>query len=106
MPSRNLRLTAFEHADSDEDAEIANQGAAAQEMTGWRLWSVTGDQTYFFPPGYVLGAGGWVRVHSGPDAVDSPPSDLRWTRRYIWNNEGDEARLLDARGSEVDRWGY
>jgi len=39
-----------------------------------------------------------VLVHSGPDAGDNPPGHLRWTGAYIWNNDGDEARLVNAEG--------
>jgi competence protein ComEC len=67
---------------------------------------VRGDQWYSFPWGYTLAAGAHVRVHSGPGAVDNPPIDLRWTGTYIWNNDGDEARLYDSRGQLVDSWSY
>jgi hypothetical protein len=75
-------------------------------MTGWRIQSVVGDQWYAFPVGYVLAAGSTVQVNSGPDAVDNPPTDLRWTTAYMWNNNGDQARLYDAHGSVVDTWSY
>ncbi len=106
MPSGGLGITALQYEGSDEYVGITNQGTAAQDMSGWRLWSVVGDQTYHFTPGHVLGAGVTVRVHSGPGAIDNPPSGLRWTGRYIWNNDGDEARLYNASGSEVDRRSY
>lgn len=35
-----------------------------------------GNQTFEFPPGYVLAAGGSVQVHSGPDAYSAPPDHL------------------------------
>ena len=75
-------------------------------MTNWKIQSVEGDQWYTFPSGYVLGAGSTVYVHSGPDAQANPPTDLLWTRAYIWNNDGDEARLYDAQGGLVDSWAY
>jgi competence protein ComEC len=75
-------------------------------MTNWRIQSVVGDQWYAFPNGYVLAAGGHVRVHSGPDAVDSPPPDLKWTGAYIWNKNSDEARLYDSQGGLVHSWSY
>lgn len=75
-------------------------------MTGWQIHSVTGNQWYDFPSGYSLQAGHWVRVHSGPDAKDEPPSHLKWSGAYLWNNEGDEAVLYDDQGTEVDSWAY
>ncbi|MGC8838368.1 MAG: lamin tail domain-containing protein, partial [Anaerolineae bacterium] len=76
---------------SDEYVRIDNIGGAVQNMTGWRIWSVVGDQTYYFPTGYTLEAGASVYVHSGPDARHDPPTHLRWTTAYIWNDAGDEA---------------
>ncbi|MFW6116547.1 MAG: lamin tail domain-containing protein, partial [bacterium] len=64
------------------------------------------DQWYTFPSGYVLQAGASVRVHSGPDAIHNPPSDLKWTGAYIWHNDGDVGVLRDSKGVEVDRYGY
>ncbi len=75
-------------------------------MTGWKIQSVVGNQWYTFPSGFVLAAGSTVRVNSGPDATHAPPSDLRWTAAYIWNNDGDEAKLYDSHGYEMDSWGY
>jgi competence protein ComEC len=89
---------------SDEFVEISNLGASGQLMTGWRLHSVVGNQWYYFPFGYTLPAGQAVRVHSGPQALYSLPYELRWTTDYIWNNEGDEARLYDAQNEMVDHW--
>lgn len=106
-PTTNtLRITALSYDGRDEYVQIHNDGPNVQNMSGWKIHSVTGDQWYSFPNGYVLAAGADVRVHSGPDAVDNPPTDLRWTGSYIWNNDGDEARLINAEGVEVDRWGY
>ncbi|MFQ5594584.1 MAG: lamin tail domain-containing protein, partial [Anaerolineae bacterium] len=56
--------------------------------------------------GYILGAGASVRIHSGRDAVDNPPTDLLWIRRSIWNNSGDRADLLNAEGHLVDTYSY
>lgn len=67
---------------------------------------MVGRQCYSFPIGSVLVAGAQARVHSGPDGVDSPPAALKWTRAYIWNKDGDEARLYDAKGTVIDSWSY
>jgi hypothetical protein len=75
-------------------------------MTNWRIHSVVGDQWFYFPSGYTLNAGATVYVHSGPDAFDSPPTDLLWGYAYIWNNDGDEAVLYNDVGQEIDRYGY
>lgn len=102
----DLRITYLEYDARDEYVKISNVGGAAQNMTGWKLYSEVGSQTYWFPYNYVLPPGNYVRVHSGPDAIHNPPRDLRWTTRYIWNNNGDAAALYDARGHLIDRWSY
>jgi hypothetical protein len=35
------------------------------------------------------------------DKHNNPPTDLAWTRAFIWNNHGDTAVLFDAEGKEV-----
>ena len=105
-PRSDLRISCLVYSGRDEYVEISNYGAGSQDMSGWRIVSVVGDQSYWFPVGYVLGAGLYVRVHSGPDAYNDPPVDLRWMTGYVWNNGGDEAVLYDDEGSVVDRRSY
>jgi hypothetical protein len=102
QPTADLYIHSLVYDQSDERVEIRNRGNGAQDMTNWRIHSVVGDQWYDFPSGYTLGAGQSVRVHSGPDALDNPPSDLLWGYAYIWRNEGDKAVLYDDLGQEVD----
>ncbi len=101
-----LVISWLRYSSRDEYITITNNGPAAQTMTNWRIESVVGSQWYTFPSGYVLAANGSVSVHSGPDAVNNPPDDLRWTTAYIWNDSGDEAWLYNAGGVMVDTWGY
>ena len=106
QPQAKVRIGYIDYASQDEYIRIDNVGTLAQDMTDWKIVSVVGSQTYYFPPGCTLNAGARVYVHSGPAASDNPPRHLRWTGRYVWSNDGDEARLYDAQGREVDRWGY
>lgn len=106
QPRPILRISVLRFTGQDEYIEIRNDGNLAQDMTGWRIFSEVGAQMYHFPQGYLLPAGDYVRVHSGPAAFSLPPHHLFWTQAYIWNNEGDVAVLLDAQGREVDRWAY
>lgn len=101
----DLRITGIIYDQTDEVVTIENCGGP-QAMAGWRLLSVVGSQTYYFPADCVIQARGCVRIHSGPDAMDAPPFDLFWTRSYIWRNAGDEAILYDADGQQVSRWRY
>ncbi len=101
-----LTIVYLQYSGRDEYVEIQNEGPGDQDMTGWTLVSVVGNQVYDFPPGFALGVGHRVRVHSGPDAYESWPTDLKWTRAYIWNNAGDKAELRDPRGVVVDSYCY
>ncbi|MBC7265064.1 MAG: lamin tail domain-containing protein [Chloroflexi bacterium] len=101
----DLRIADILYDQTDEIVTIENRGGP-QAMAGWRLLSVVGSQTYYFPADCVIPALGRVRIHSGPDAIDVPPLDLFWTRSYIWRNAGDEAILYDADGQQISRWRY
>ena len=64
-------------------------------------------QAFTFPAGFTLSRGAVVTVWSGPGSKShvDPPRHLAWTRRYIWNDKGDKAILVDAAGAkqqEVD----
>jgi hypothetical protein len=90
--------------DVDLDNEIVtikNNNTIDVPMTGWKLVSVEGNQTYQFPDGYTLKAGATVYVTSGANAKDQPPAYLKWTGAYIWNNSGDAAELYNAEGVKV-----
>ena len=102
----DLRIIELQFSSADEFVRIGNDGVAPQDMSGWRLHSVVGNQWYSFPAGYSLAPGAQVRVHSGQGALDAPPQDLLWTRAYMWNNDGDEAELMDDSSQVVDRWSY
>lgn len=85
-----------------ESVTIVNQGSVEADLTGWTLRSTVGEQEFTFPS-LVLGPGERVQVVSGDAAEDNPPRTLRWGERNVWNNQGDEAVLLDAQGREITR---
>ena len=87
---------------------ITNQASVPQDMTGWTLESEVGGQVFPFPDGYVLAAGGTVRITSGLGSYSNPPAVLEWLKAdgtpylaYVWNNSGDPAVLYDDEGSVV-----
>jgi hypothetical protein len=84
----------------NEYVRIANIGAGTANLSGWRILSVVGSQTYYFSA-YQLQPGDSVYVHSGPDAPPTSGNHLFWTSAYIWNNDGDEARLINPAGQAV-----
>ncbi len=94
-----LQITAISYDGSDEYVTIVNNGPASQLMTGWTLTSVVGSQIYPFPTGFTLAAGATVRIHSGPTALNAPPTDLKWSGAYYWANDGDKAALHDDTGT-------
>jgi len=102
----DLHITQLQYSGSDEYVQITNNGPSAQTMTGWKIESVVGPQWYYFPDEYTLAVSAYVRIHSGPDAIDNPPTDLRWATAYYWRDAGDEARLYDALDQLVDSWVY
>ncbi len=85
-----------------EVVSIENNGTESVDLTGWRLVSVKGDQTYYFPPGTTLAAGGTIQVVSGQDAA-AGVGVLVWTKNDIWNNNGDPAELYDAKERLISR---
>nr|BDD46659.1 hypothetical protein 2 [Bacillales bacterium] len=87
----------------DEVVVIKNTGSSDIDLSGWFLLSVTGNQTYYFPEGYILESGATVKIVSGRGATDNPPSQLKWTGRYIWNNDGDPAELYNNDSELVDQ---
>lgn len=87
-----------------EYVQITNQGTGPQDMAGWSVSGSKGDERYTFPGGYILQAGGVVRLHSGTDGVDTFPGDIYWTTKNVWNNKGETAYLWDAQGGQVDAY--
>ncbi|WP_459996629.1 MBL fold metallo-hydrolase, partial [Paradesulfitobacterium aromaticivorans] len=87
---------------SAEVVTISNSSGSAVDLTGWKLVSVEGNQTYNFPAGTSIPAGGTLKVVSGNKA-QAGPGILVWTKSYIWNNDGDPAALYNAQGEVVSR---
>eukprot|EP01138_Halocafeteria_seosinensis_P004410 gb/GECG01004511.1/.p1 GENE.gb/GECG01004511.1/~~gb/GECG01004511.1/.p1 ORF type:complete len:779 (+),score=168.64 gb/GECG01004511.1/:1-2337(+) len=87
----------------EEKVSVENRLEEPLNMDGWSLRSDIGEQTFRFPDNFVLQPGETVTVWSGPGAasMEDPPRHLYWTSRYIWNNQGDKAVLLDDEGREV-----
>jgi len=81
-----------------EVVTIKNNSNWPVEMTGWYLVSVIGNQTYYFPSGFVLEAGETVYITSGRNAKDDGVKYLKWTGSYIWNNDGDPGKLYNKNG--------
>jgi hypothetical protein len=91
----------------------APSDAVNLDLAGWAVVSNRGAQRFVFPAGTVIPPGASASVWSGRDAEESKRKsearvdrvdgsvDLVFTRRFIWNNEGDSATLVDAYGTSV-----
>lgn len=95
----NIQIT---NVDLDKEiVTIKNNGSNDVDMSGWKLVSVKGNQTYDFSAGYILKAGATIYITSGKGAKDDEVNYLKWTKAYIWNNNGDTAQLYNASGELV-----
>lgn len=89
-----------------EHIAIVNQGTMAQPLGGWALAAQRSERVYFFPEDLILLPGMKVFIHSGQEALNSPPYHLLWTDEQRWSNRNDIALLFDNSGSEIDRCAY
>lgn len=85
---------------SGEVVSIINSSNTPVNLTGWKLVSEVGNQSYTFPAGTTLAGGGTLKVVSGEKA-QSGAGILVWTQSNIWNNDGDPGALYDAEGQLV-----
>jgi len=104
-PAPQVRITALQYLGSDEYVQVTNQGTQQQDLTGWKISNMVSGQVYTFPF-LILGAGAYVRVHSGPSAVNNPPIHLLWTTAYIWSDTSGRANLLDSNNQVISSWRY
>lgn len=84
---------------SKEIVTIQNTTNKDIDMTGWKLVSEEGNQIFNFPDGYILKANSSITIASG-----KATGDLKWTKKYIWNNDGDTGILYNDKGKEVSRY--
>jgi hypothetical protein len=83
----------------DKVGEVVTLSATG-DLTGWKVISLTGNQTFEFPAGFA--GSGVVRVKSGTPLFLNTASDLWWSPANIWLNTGDDdAALVDCQGKTV-----
>lgn len=95
----------LQYVGEDEVVVIENRGLT-QDLTGWRLVSGYDQQSFTFPPGFVLMSDAEVRIHSGPGAQAAGPGDLIWTQKHIWGGEGGTVTLFDAEGNAASTFSF
>jgi len=82
-----------------EYVDLQNVGSGPVDLSGWKLVSVTGNQTC--PLQGVIGPNEMLRVWSGKG---DPGLSCEFAFN-IWNdNQADPALLIDAQGKEVSRY--
>ncbi|WP_274308076.1 MBL fold metallo-hydrolase [Solibacillus daqui] len=82
-----------------EIVAIQNNSNETVNLQGWKLISVEGNQEFNFP-NINLVPGKKIYVTSGTDAKASGNA-LEWTKKQIWLNSGDAAKLKNAKGEIV-----
>ncbi len=97
----NVKIVSIDLA--EEIVTLKNNSNLDVNLTGWKLVSVTGNQTFDFPSDYILTAGATVNVLSGRGAIEGINS-LKWTGSHIWNNEGDSGKLVNSSGVIVSEY--
>ncbi len=91
---------------NEQTVSMVNNGPTAVPLGGWRLVSPKNDHldTYTFPPGFLLPAGGQLTVYAG-QGLDS--ATKLYMRRVTWlfDSTGfDGVFLYDGLGREVSRF--
>lgn len=98
--TRSLKIATIDL--SGEVVTLINSGAEVVNLTGWKLVSEKGNQTFNFPAGTMLSEGGTLKIVSGKNAK-AGPQVLVWTVENIWNNDGDPGMLYNPQGQLVSR---
>jgi micrococcal nuclease len=90
--------------ESDEYAQITNNGSAPVNLKGWRLNAGDPGQDFWFPD-FAIGPGQSCRVYTN----EYHPENCGFSfgsGRAIWNNKGDCGYLYDATGAMVSEYCY
>ncbi|WP_319506336.1 lamin tail domain-containing protein [uncultured Methanolobus sp.] len=97
IPSESIQIVGLSLV--DEWVKIQNTGSSPVSLDGWIIVDEGEKHTYTFPS-FTLITGATVTVHTGYGT--NTATDLYWGTNYVWNNDGDYARLYDSDGNLVD----
>jgi hypothetical protein len=90
---------------ADEYVEITNRGNAPADISGWLLNADDPRQDFTFPAGVILEPGQAIRVYT--NEVHPETGGFTYaSKRALWNDKGDVARLFDATGQAISQYGY
>lgn len=90
--------------ESDEYAEITNQGSEAVNLGGWILNAGAPIQNFRFPD-FQLEPGETIRVYTNEVHPESGGFSFR-SEDALWNNKGDCGYLRDGQGNLVSEYCY
>ena len=90
--------------ESDEYAEITNQGGSPVNLGGWHLNAGDPGQDFWFPA-FELAPGQSCRVYTNEDHPETCGFSFDYGRA-IWANIGECGYLFDQNGNEVSRYCY
>jgi len=90
---------------SDEYVEITNRGADVARLDAWVLDGGDAGQRFTFPPGTKLAPGQSIRVYTNEVHAETGGFTFG-SKRSIWNDTGEVARLRDPSGKVVSELGY
>jgi hypothetical protein len=82
-----------------ETVVIANDGAGPLDMRNYRLHDEGDKHSYTFG-NLSIEPGGTLTIATGPDA-ESGENRVVWKNQNVWNNDGDEAFLIDPNGGSI-----
>jgi hypothetical protein len=83
---------------------LRNTGNNSRSLGNWRVSDRAG-HVYRFAAGFRLGGGRTVKLHTG-NGFNSARHRYWRQDNYVWNNDGDRARLRKPNGTTVDRCSY
>lgn len=86
-----------------EWVQLYNTSNSKISLTDWTVRDAAGHVFKFAT--YTIGAHSYVKIHTGKGSRTQ--TDRYWNLSwYVWNNNGDTARLEDNRGNVIDRCSY
>jgi hypothetical protein len=90
--------------ESDEYAQIVNNGGVAVNLSGWRLNAGDTGQDFWFPV-FELQPGASCRIFTNEIHAESCGFSFG-SGQALWNNGGDCGYLFNAQGEQVSEFCY
>lgn len=89
-----------------EVVKIVWDGPEPLSLRGWQLHDHGSRHRYRFGD-VTLASGSAISLHTGGDPAYNSATDLYWGRSSaVWNNQGDEVRILDPNGNVQTRYAF